>query len=104
MSVLNQSTKNLTGFQSALISESRLHAVDPAATTLTMQTRSRRIGSETYTYSGGSKDAAIALKTELEATPGMGEVYGYSSDPANPKAEWIVVSSPAVIGEWGAWV
>ena len=74
MSVLNQFTKNLTGFQSALISETRLYAVDPASTTLTQQTRSRRIGSETYTYSGGSKDAAIALKTALDETEGMGEV------------------------------
>ena len=104
MSVLNQFAKNLTGFQSALVSESRLHAVDPASTALTMQTRSRRIGSETYTYSGGSKDAAIALKTELEATPDMGEVYGYSSDPSNPAAAWTVVASIAVTGSWGAWV
>jgi len=100
MSVLNQFTKNLTGFQSALVSESRLHPADPGTTALTMQTRSRRIGSETYTYSGGSKDAAVALKAELEATPGMGEVYGHSSDS---DSAWTVVASRAVTGSWGAW-
>jgi len=104
MSVLNQFTKTLTGFQSALVSESRLHAVEPDSTALTMQTRSRRIGSETYTYSGGSRDAAVALKAELEETAGMGEVYGYSSDPSNSAAAWTVVASRAVTGLWGAWV
>ena len=107
MSVLNQFTKHLTGFQSALVSETRLHAVEPDSTALTMQTRSRRIGSETYTYSGGSRDAAGALKAELEETEGMGEVYGYSNGPAqdNPTGPdvWTVIATQKIIGDWGAW-
>ncbi len=103
MGAQNKFTKNLTGFQSALISETRLHAVDPASTVLTQQTRSRRTGSETYTYTGGSKEAAEELKKKLEAMAGMGEVYGYSNDPADPNAAWTVVASLAVTGEWGAW-
>jgi len=103
MGAQNKFTKILTGFQSALTSETRLHAVDPAATVLTQQTRSRRIGSETYTYTGGSKEEAEELKKKLEATAGMGEVYGYSKDPSNPNAEWTVVASPAIVGEWGDW-
>ena len=93
----------MTGFQSALVSETRLYAVDPNSTALTMQKRTRRVGSVTFTYAGGNKEAAEELKAQLEATAGMGEVYGYSNDPADPNASWTVVASPAVIGEWGTW-
>ncbi|MDD5677473.1 MAG: hypothetical protein PHW60_05700 [Kiritimatiellae bacterium] len=104
MNVLNQFTKNRTNFQSSPETEKRLMPVDASTSTLVQKTRTRRVGSETYTYSGGSKEAADALRIELEATPGMGEVYGYSNDPVDPNAAWTVVASPAVISEWGAWV
>lgn len=104
MAAQNQFKKTMTGFQSAVVSELRLYAVDPNSTTLTSQTRSCRIGSITYTYSGGNAKAAEELKKNLEAMTGMGEVYGYSNDTADPNASWTVVASQSVTGEWGAWV
>ena len=103
MSVLNQFTKNKSNFQSSPVTEKQLMPVDDSTSTLVQKIRVRRVGSATYTYSGGSKEAASALQTELEAIPGMGEVYGYSNDPTDPNAAWTVIASPAVIGEWGAW-
>lgn len=108
MSVLNQFIKKKTGFQSAPETSTRLHAVDPTLTEMVLQTRIRRIGSETYTYSGGSAEAANALQIELEATPGMGEVFGYSNgtDPDNPTGPetWTVSATLKITGAWGDWI
>jgi hypothetical protein len=107
MSVLNKFIKKKTGFQSAPETSTRLYAADPTVTELVLQTRIRRVGSETYTYTGGSREAADALQIELEATPDMGEVYGYSNgpDPDNPNEPetWTVSATLTITGAWGEW-
>lgn len=104
MSALNQFTKIRTNFQSSPETEKRLFTADGSTSEMVQKTRVRRIGSETYTYSGGSKEAADELRTKLEATPDMGEVYGYSNDPTDPNAAWTVTASPKITTEWGPWI
>jgi len=105
MTVKNQFTKTVTGFKDTRIVEAREQGDEPIPETV-YQTRSRYRSSNMVSFTGGSEEAANALRKELNADPKYSDISGYAQtdldDPSKPLT-WTVTATESTLSEWGDW-